>query len=125
MIMVTKALDDLRQDMASDVNGCPVFRWHENGDEEARLYNDIAAEVARGYSEGRFSYEFGDFVVNALTGSYIGWVGDERLEMPYPALLFRVYDAFDAGEYASPSLPPHDPIKLHTDPMIADIVASL
>lgn len=125
MVTVTKALDDFRQDMAVNVDGHPVFRWHENGDEEAKLYNDIAAEIARGYREGRFTFEFCDYVVNALTGSYIVWVGNKRLEIPHPDLLFRVYDAFDAGESANPALPPHDPVKRYTDPMIAEIVADL
>jgi hypothetical protein len=124
MVTVATALDNLWQDMAVDANGYPSFRWHENGDEEAKLYNDIAAEIARGYTERRFSFEFCDYVANALTGSCMIWSGDRR-EIPHPELLFRVYDAFDAGENANPSLPPHDPIKRYTDPMIAEIVAAL
>lgn len=50
----------------------------------------------------RYSYEFGDFVANALWSTYIHNVGDPRLEMPHPDLLSKVYDAFDAGEMADP-----------------------
>jgi hypothetical protein len=125
MVSVAKALDDMRREMANNAGGYPLLRWHENGEEEAGFFDDIAAEIARGYSKGLFSFEFGDFVVNTLTGIYINGVGDGRLEMPHPDLLFSVYDAFDAGEFADPSLPPHDPIKRHTAPMIAEIVANL
>lgn len=125
MTTVAQALDDLLRDYESESEGYPVFRWHENSDKESKFYSEIAAELAVGYSEGRYSYDFGDFVANALWGVYWDSVGKPDLEISYPDLLARVYYAFDAGELANPSLPSHDPIKTHTDPMIADILADL
>lgn len=125
MTTVAQAIDDLRRDMEDHPDGFPILRWHTDGLQESQFLNEIAAEIAIGYGEGRYSYAFGDFAANALWSSYIASVGHGRLETPHPDLLRKVYDAFDAGEMANPSAPPHDPVTTYTDPMIADILAKL
>lgn len=125
MTTVAQAIDELRLYMENHPDGLPLVRWHTDGLDEAQFLNEMAAETAIGYSAGRYSYEFGDFVANALWASYIHSVGNPRLEMPHPALLGKVYDAFDAGEVASPFWPTHDPIATYTDRKIAEIVSAL
>jgi len=91
---------------------------------QALLYDQIAAQLAVGYHEKRYSFEFCDEIVNHLYGIMIGQqAGDSP--PPWPKLFIRVFEAFDAGEFASPHLPPHDPVKTYTDPEIAEIVREL
>ncbi len=102
-----------------------IARWAGGSDEaEATLYDAIAAELARGYHVKRYSFEFCDAVVNQL---YALMIAKQLREPPpaWPKLFSRVYEAFDAGEWANPQLPPYDPIKTYTDPEIAEIVREL
>ena len=122
MVTPVAAIDEIRRCMQSNDIGWPIVRWHESGIEEAGLYDEIAAKIALGYSQSRYSYEVADFVVNTLWINDIRGCGSE-LEIPQPHLLCKVYDAFDAGEMTNPSLPMNDPIKAYTDSMIANIVA--
>jgi hypothetical protein len=93
------------------------------GSEEAEpaLYNRIAEELALGYSEKRYSFEFCDAVVNQLWGLLI----DKQPLGTFPELFRRVYDAFDAGEYYRTADASDEPIISFTDPAIAEIVRSL
>jgi hypothetical protein len=88
---------------------------------EAALYDSIGAELARGYFERRYSYDFCDAIVNQL---YALMIEKQLLEPapPWPRLFFRVYEAFDAGEYHSTAAKSDDPIAELTDPEIAKIV---
>lgn len=43
----------------------------------------------------------------------------------WPKLFWRVFEAFDAGEWADLSNPTLDPVATYTDPEIAEIVAEL
>ena len=100
-----------------------IARWTQGRIEaETALYDSIAAELARGYFEGRYSFTFCDDVVNALYHLMISRQAEEP-PPPWPKLFWRVYEAFDAGELASPSAP--DPVKTYTDPEIAEIVRKL
>jgi hypothetical protein len=102
-----------------------ISRW-TNGcaHAETALYDGIGAELARGYHDRRYSFSFCDEVVNALFGLMLA---KQNQEPPpsLPKLFWRVYEAFDAGEMANPSLPPYDPIRTNTDPEIAEIVRDL
>ncbi|MDB5667272.1 MAG: hypothetical protein JWL74_222, partial [Alphaproteobacteria bacterium] len=101
-----------------------IARWTQGRIEaETALYDSIAAELARGYCEGRYSFTFCDDVVNALYHSMISRQAAEQPPAPWPKLFWRVFEAFDAGELASPSVP--DPIRTYTDPEIAEIVRDL
>ncbi|WP_375271306.1 hypothetical protein [Sphingomonas sp.] len=100
-----------------------ILRWAAGSCEnEQRLYDEIGAELARGYHVRRYSFEFCDRVVNDLYGSMI----IKQVNKPsrvWPELFWRVYLAFDAGEHHSK---PHaDPVSEFTDPEIADIVRGL
>ena len=89
---------------------------------EMALYDAVAAELARGYFEKRYSFDFCDAVVNQLYGFMLDKQTQEP-PPPWPKLFWRVFEAFDAGELATRSAP--DPVKTHTDPEIADIVREL
>jgi hypothetical protein len=97
--------------------------WSGGSDKDlCALYNQIAGQLALGHHEARFSFEFCDEVVNHLWGLMISQqVGDHP--PPWPELFFRVYEAFDAGEFVNPLVPPYDPVKRYTDPEIAEIVS--
>lgn len=102
-----------------------IIAWSgEAVKEQSALYDRIGAQLALGYHEGRFSFAFCDEVVNVLYGHMIAQQ-TQNSSPPWPKLFFRVFEAFDAGEYANPSSPPHDPVKVHTDPEIAEIVREL
>ncbi|WP_120078103.1 hypothetical protein [Aurantiacibacter odishensis] len=102
-----------------------IIAWSgRTGEKQSALYDLIGAHLALGYHEGRFSFAFCDEVVNVLYGVMIAQQ-TQKSPPPWPQLFFRVYEAFDAGEYANPSSPPHDPVKTHTDPEIAEIVHEL
>ena len=102
-----------------------IARWTGGRVEaETALYDSIAAELARGYFERRYSFTFCDDVVNALYHPMLTRQSEEP-PPPWPKLFWRVYEAFDAGESANPSSPPHDPVRTYTDPEIAEIVRDL
>ena len=103
-------------DLASWTDGAVVA--------EECLYDEVAAELARGYAERRYSFDFCDQAVNALYAVAIG--GQMRTpQPPWPTLFGRVYDAFDAGEYHRHEDKSDDPVAEHTDKMIATIVSQL
>src|SRR5690242_9837119 len=102
-----------------------VARWTDGAVvAEERLYDDMAAELARGYAERRYSFEFCDGAVNALYGVVIE--GQLRTpQPPWPPLFNRVFEAFDAGEYHRHDDKTDDPVAEHTDRMIATILSEL
>jgi len=101
-----------------------VARWTDGTmAAEHTLLNEVAAELARGYAAGRYSYEFGDGVANGLWAVLInGLSRPGAAELPWPSLFNDVYDAFDGGEFR---LAAEDPIETRTKPWIAEIVARL
>lgn len=130
MLAASSILFDIQRRYALDwVGQAPTHEdmvaWSGGSDKDlCALYNQIAGQLALGYHEARFSFEFCDEVVNQLWVIMIlQQVGQHP--PPWPELFSRVYDAFDAGEFASPLLPPHDPVQTYTDPEIAEIVRGL
>ena len=92
-------------------------------DAEQELLDQVAVKLALGYAAGRYSYEFGDGVANGLWMALInGLDRPGAYDGPSPNILVEVYNAFDSGEY---QLGDEDPVKVRTDPMIADIIAKL
>lgn len=89
--------------------------------EGSSFYNDAGSELARGYVENRYSFDFCDTLVNSL---FLIWTTDQR-KLPRPELFLRVYEAFDAGEYHRRADKSDDPVAEHTDPAIKRIVGSL
>lgn len=130
MIGAIDVIVDLQRRYAADWDGQAPIRediiaWTRGSEEaEAVLYDDLGAELARGYHAKRYSFDFCDAVVNQLSALLIE---KQMLEPPppWPKLFWRVYEAFDAGEFANPSKPTYDPIKTETDPAIAEIVREL
>ncbi|QQV76565.1 hypothetical protein H5J25_14070 [Sphingomonas aliaeris] len=102
-----------------------IHRWTAGArDDETQLYDDIGAELARGYHERRYSFDFCDRVVNDLYGTMI----EKQFNDPqpsWPKLFWSVYEAFDAGEFHRKPDKSDDPVAEFTDPEIADIVQSL
>ena len=130
MIPAAEIMFELQRRYAVDWEGqAPdredIARWSAGSEEtEAVVYDGIGAELALGYHEGRFSFDFCDAVVNQLYALMVS----KQLQQPPPAwpkLFWRVYEAFDAGEVPNPRLPPYNPIETHTDPEIAQIVSEL
>jgi hypothetical protein len=107
------------------ISEADISRW-TNGlvEEEEVLYDGLAALLARGYHERRYSFEFCDAVVNELYGPMIS----KQCETPPPAwpkLFWRVFEAFDAGEFHRQPDKSDDPVAEFTDPEIANIVRDL
>lgn len=95
-----------------------------SADDEEKLYDSIAAELARGYHERRYSFDFCDRVVNDLYGQMITKHLNEP-PPPWPKLFSRVYEAFDAGEFHRRPDKSDDPVAEFTDPEISNIVRDL
>ncbi|MGH6614284.1 hypothetical protein [Sphingomonas sp.] len=101
-----------------------IERWTgSDTQKEYALYNDIATALARGFHAGELSFEFCDGVANGL---FTTATASRPLnpDLPWPDLFFRVFQAFDAGEYHIPEDRTDDPVTEHTKPAIAAIVAS-
>ena len=102
-----------------------VCRWTEGpSDNEQQLYDGIGAELARGYHGRLYSFDFCDRVVNDLYGAMIIKQSNEP-PPPWPQLFWRVYEAFDAGEFHRKPDKSDDPVAEFTDPEIANIVRDL
>tara|TARA_R110002072_G_C7931414_1_gene531724 strand:- start:551 stop:946 length:396 start_codon:yes stop_codon:yes gene_type:complete len=130
MFDILSVMIEIQRRYAIDWNGqapteADMLAWSGgSGQAQAHLYDQIATQLAVGYHEKRYSFEFCDEIVNHLYDIMI--VQQARnAPPPWPKLFFRVFEAFDAGEFARPHLPPHDPVKTYTDPEIAEIVGEL
>ena len=60
----------------------------------AALCDAFARELAEGYTREEYSWEFCDAAINSLYGSAYG-----DSDIGLPEFAFRVYEAFDEGEY--------------------------
>jgi hypothetical protein len=97
-----------------------IQRWSALTDtSRSVLCDQIAIYLAQGFHRSELTFEFCDAIVNdifgVLTSADEGW----------PALFFRVYCAFDEGEYEHRDRPAEDPVEVYTRPYIAQIVADL
>lgn len=102
-----------------------ISRWTAGSlADEQKLYDEIGAELARGYHERRYSFDFCDRVVNDLYGPMIIKRCNEP-SPPWPDIFSRVFEAFDAGEFHRRADMSDDPVADFTDPLIAEIVHSL
>ena len=103
------------------LSAADIERWTKLvGSVRQDAYDVLARQLAVGFHEGRLPFWFCDSVVNAVAG----FVYDDCLPKGHdlPALFYKVYLAFDAGEVSRPGV---DPIETHTRPMIAKIVHDL
>ncbi len=81
------------------------------------LYHRIALFLAQGFHDSILSFEFCDAIVNDLHG-IITFAGEDR-----PDLFWKVYLAFDEGEYYRVDGLEQDPVEAYTRPSIARIIA--
>ena len=100
-----------------------IDRWIKSmGCSVSEVYETIAAELAKGYSQGRYSFELCDDIANEL---FRAW-GQMALRDPtkgnFPELFYEVFLAFDAGEFHHLPDKSDDPVKDYTDPLIAKIL---
>jgi hypothetical protein len=97
-----------------------VRRWSASiGTSRSALYDGIAVRLARGFKNSELSFEFCDAIVNGLYG-IITSADEER-----PQLFWRVYLAFDEGEYYHGNDRREDPVEAYTRPMVAQILADV
>ena len=96
-----------------------VLRWSAAlGCTRAALYDQLALYLAHGYNNDNLTFYYCDGVVNdlwSIIGQLDGSVG--------PELWWKVFEAFDQGEYYHDDRRDTDPEELYTRPMIAAIVA--
>lgn len=86
--------------------------------------NAFALELAKGYRQQDYNFEFSDNAINWLFGFMTHDVFSSTCtceDLPSPA--FDVYLAFDEGEYNHPSDSADvDPIEKYTNPALDDIL---
>lgn len=83
------------------------------------FYNELAIGLARGFASSELTFEFCDAVLNGIH-DVIGNADEER-----PDLFWRIYVAFDEGEYYHENNRQEDPAEAYTRPMIADILKTV
>ena len=93
--------------------------------EENALFNSLGLELARRFQNGTWCWEYADGIANDLfsqmTRRWKTLPGDGANF--HPALFWRVFEAFDGGEYrrrGDGSLV--DPAEKYTNPAIADVL---
>ena len=104
----------------SNLKESDIARWCGYlGSPRADLYDQIALRVARGYHENDLDFTLCDAIVNQIHAVIIS--SDESR----PSLFWRVFDAFDEGEYYHDDDRDEDPEEVYTRPQIARIVEDL
>lgn len=97
-----------------------VERWAaECGRDRQSVYDGFARHLAIAFHRGELPFAFCDAVLNDLH-EVITLADDAR-----PNLFWRVFLAFDEGEYHRSADRSDDPVAEHTVPAIAQIVKSL
>ena len=130
MVDPVEVIAELQRRYASDWDGqAPIHEdiagWTEGSVEaEVNLYDALAAELARGYFDRRYSFAFCDAVVNQLWTLLID-EDPQEAPSPWPNLFSRVYEACDAGECHRRADKTDDPVAELTEPAIAEIVREL
>lgn len=85
------------------------------------LCDRIAIYLARGFHHSELTFRFCDSVANDILALLWSFYANE----PLPALFWKVYLAFDEGEWRHPQGCQDDPVELYTRPMVAAIVAGI
>jgi hypothetical protein len=97
-----------------------IQRWSALiGATRSRLYDEVAIHLARGFNDSEQTFEFCDAVMNGVHG-IISNADEER-----PELFWKVYLAFDEGEYYHGNNRQEDPVAAYTRPLVAQILADV
>jgi hypothetical protein len=97
-----------------------IQRWADLlGTCRPQVYDELAICLARGFHASELTFEFCDAVMNGIHDRIAN--ADERR----PELFWRVYVAFDEGEYHHDNNRQDDPIEAYTRPLIAQILSSV
>jgi hypothetical protein len=92
-------------------------RWCKTLDvPRSELFDQIALDLARGFYASDLTFGFCDAVINDLFGLITS------SNEPSPDLFWRVYLAFDEGEYYHDNNRDEDPVEVYTRPMITRII---
>ncbi len=95
-----------------------VQRWSAlTGASRAVLYDQIAVCLALGFHNSELTFTFCDAIVNDIH-RIITFAGEDR-----PDLFWKVFLAFDNGEYRHRDNPDGDPVAAYTRPLIAQTLA--
>jgi hypothetical protein len=104
----------------SELTESDIVRWCGYlGKSRADLYDQIALRVARGFHENELDFTLCDAIVNHVHQVIIS--SDESR----PVLFWRVFGAFDEGEYYHDNNRDEDPEEVYTRPQIARFVEDL
>lgn len=96
-----------------------VANWaSQYGGKRQRVYDEVACFLAVAFHERRLPFAFCNAIMNDLE-AVISNADDKR-----PDLFWRVYLAFDAGEFHRRGDKSDDPVSEHAGPAIAAIVES-
>jgi hypothetical protein len=100
------------------LNDKEVKKWSASlGVSRAELYNLIAMYLAEGFNNSELSFDFCDSIVNDIH-RVITFANEAR-----PDLFWKVFLAFDEGEYYHDNDFTQDPVDVYTRPLIARIVS--
>lgn len=81
----------------------------------------FALELASGFNDHRYSFELCDEIVNSL----YNWILVNEGARDMPTTFWRVFDAFDAGEFHHPGdASDVDPVERYTRPTIRDVLGT-
>jgi len=98
-------------------------RWRAStGQTKEALVDDVMIYIARGFHEGRLSFEFCDAVANHIFGHTISTL---TLYCKLSALGWDVFHAFDEGEFYHDGKRDEEPVEVYTRPKIARIIEKL
>ena len=97
-----------------------VQRWAGMiGASRSELYDQIALHLALAFNESTLTFEFCDAVMNGIHGIITN--ADELR----PELFWKVYLAFEEGEYYHGNNREEDPVERYTRPMISQVLREL
>jgi hypothetical protein len=99
-----------------------IERWTAlSGGTRTNLCEQIAIYLAKQFHAGEVTYAFCDAIVNDLFGVLI-----TSPPADWSELFYRIYCAFDEGEYQHKDRPvDEDPVEMYTRRYIAEILAYL
>lgn len=96
------------------------FRAAE-GLEHGDAIDVVALVAAQQFLDGSISFDKGDQILNLLWIRITDDLVEHGADSPMPELAYKVYDAFDAGEYHHGD--GKDPVTTYTVPALRDVVA--